>query len=458
MNIVNTDTLKGRTILVVAIGVFLFYIVSLILYIFFSASTVTLEREAQIADRVVSITRLIEDADVTNRAYLASEVSGPKFRVSVDKHPLINIAENRATKFTDFISVALTPSHHHITADYSSFTPATADAGMQQREVASKRLLGIFRIHENLLVSVDLPDGDWLNFHISGSAWDHIFSFSIIPSLTLMAIATLMFTLWAMRKPLKSLSQFAKASEDMGLNVQGAQPLKEEGPEEIRNAARAFNQMQSRVQRLLDARNHMLGAISHDFRTPLTRLRLRVESLLDETQRKKAIGDLEEMEAMIQLTLALARDGATEESREVVNITDLIRQVINGWASGGKKITLLLSENIHTLCQPIGMRRVLSNIIGNGVFYGSQVWVSLRCQDDSIVIDIDDDGPGIEMQERHKVFTPFYRLEASRNRETGGAGLGLWIAESIIREHGGTIELLDSEMGGLRARITLPTE
>jgi signal transduction histidine kinase len=214
--------------------------------------------------------------------------------------------------------------------------------------------------------------------------------------------------------------------------------------------------MQSRVQRLLEARNEMLGALSHDFRTPLTRLRLRVEAIPDDTQKEKAVRDLDDMEAMIRLTLAFARDEAAGINREPLDLAAVTREIVNNLDIAPGRVTVRTGNTVRARCQPVGIRRVLGNIIDNALFYANNVQITLYEEDQNAVIDIDDDGPGIDPQQRDKVFTPFYRLESSRNRETGGAGLGLSIAQTIVHAHGGGIKLLDSPMGGLRVRVVLP--
>jgi signal transduction histidine kinase len=271
-----------------------------------------------------------------------------------------------------------------------------------------------------------------------------------------MAIGTIIFVSFAVSRPLRSLSRFAAASEAMGKNVQAARPIEENGPVEIRNAARAFNTMQSRVQRLLEARSEMLGAISHDFRTPLTRLRLRVESMRDDEQRDKAIRDLDEMETLIKFTLDFVRDEAMEEPRRSVNLASLLRSLVSDLDPTGAMVTIEVAPDINIVCQPIGLRRVLGNVIENGIFYGDRVLVSATMHEDGVTMDVDDAGPGIKQADRERVFVPFYRLETSRNRETGGTGLGLSIAQTIVHSHGGSIELHDSPLGGLRVRIMLP--
>ncbi|HEX7028802.1 MAG TPA: ATP-binding protein [Gammaproteobacteria bacterium] len=456
MSLLRPETLRGQTILVVGISLLLFDVLGLVLYIIFSASTVTVEREEQVADRIATVTRLIEHARPVDRPYLARELSGSKFQVSIGQQPWVAAADDSGAKIAGLVSKTLGPLQHVVAADYRGEAHAP-DNNQASRDVTTQRLTGLFRIHETLLVSVDLPgDNHWLNFKVSGSAWDHIFSWSAIPSLTLMALAAMLFAAWAINKPLKSLQRFARASEDMGLNILAAQPIDEDGPKEIREAARAFNQMQSRVQRLLEARNEMLGALSHDFRTPLTRLRLRVEAIPDDTQKEKAVRDLDDMEAMIRLTLAFARDEAAGINREPLDLAAVTREIVNNLDIAPGRVTVRTGNTVRARCQPVGIRRVLGNIIDNALFYANNVQITLYEEDQNAVIDIDDDGPGIDPQQRDKVFTPFYRLESSRNRETGGAGLGLSIAQTIVHAHGGGIKLLDSPMGGLRVRVVLP--
>ena len=451
------ETLKGQTILVVGLCLFLFHIASLVLYIISSASTVTLEREEQIADRIITVARLIDHAPAEERAYLASEVSGSKFRVSIDKAASVSTIEDDVAVITHLIRPELKSLHDSIAANYvRGELENETDSHFPARAVGIQHVTGPFRIHETLLVSIDLPDGNWLNFRVSGSAWDHIFSINAIPSLTLMAVATVLLAAWAVSRSLALLSRFAEAAEAMSINIQAAQPISEEGPKEIREAVKAFNHMQLHVQQLLDARTQMLGALSHDFRTLLTRLRLRIESIADEAQRDKAVRNLDEMDSMITQTLRYARDESVEESRELIELGPVICDVAEDLKTDEKNVTMTLVHTIHLMCQPIGIQRVLYNIIQNGLFYGQHVHITLRQQHDSAIVEIDDDGPGIDVQQRSRVFTPFYRVESSRNRQTGGTGLGLSIAQAIVRAHGGTIELLDSPQGGLRVRINLP--
>lgn len=445
-------TLRSQTILVVSAILVLFYIISIGLYVFLSTATVTLEREAQIADRIATTTRLIEKAAGEERMQLARHLSGPRFKVSIDEDAIDQQDEAvSGSEITQLISRRFTPLEHIVAADYVE--PVMSRAA---REISAQRTSGPFRIHETLIVSIDLPDGAWLNFEVSGSAWDHMIPPMTIASLTLMTFGFILLAAWAVSRPLRTLSALAQASDEMAADVPGARPLDETGPLEINRTARAFNRMQSRVQTLLSARDEMLGAISHDFRTPLTRLRLRVERIEDAAQRTKAIGDIDEMESLIQFTLDFARDNASKNRQEETDMVALVHQVVSLMEETGTCIKVDLPPTLPINGQPVELRRVITNLIVNGLFYGSHVGISGYMSDRGVVLDIDDNGPGIPIENREGVFTPFVRLESSRSRETGGTGLGLSIAQTIIHAHGGTIDLLDSEMGGLKARVQLP--
>ena len=451
-------TLRGQTILLIAISLFLFYVFSLILYVFFSVATATLEREGQITDRIGTIITLIDHAKLTDRSYLAGELSGSRFQATVDRQPLVTGLNNSGAVVSNLIFNNLKPISHLVSADYLSDSILEGGSAFApEREVVSQYIHDLLRIHETLLVSVKLADGNWLNFRILGSAWDHIFSFAAVPSMTLVMFGTILLTSWAVTRPLKSISRLARASEELATDVPRAQPIAEDGPKEIREAAQTFNKMQLQIQRLLEARNEMLGAVSHDFRTPITRLRIRVEELTDETQRHKAIRDLDEMEAMIKITLAYAKDEATEV-HESIDVKGILCELVAEFDDSVVEISSNYDLNTRIFGQAVGLRRVFSNILENALFYGYKFHVELRSENHEVIVEVDDDGPGIESQYRDRVFVPFYRMESSRSRETGGTGLGLSIAQNIVHANGGTIELLDSPLGGLRVRIAFPEE
>jgi signal transduction histidine kinase len=214
--------------------------------------------------------------------------------------------------------------------------------------------------------------------------------------------------------------------------------------------------MQLRLKQFVDERTHMLAAIAHDLRTPLTRLRLFAEYVDDQTQQRQLLSDIAEMDAMINSTLAFAGGEAKSEAHSRVDMAALLISLCDNACDAGGWVDYLGPDHAQLPCQPVAMRRALANLIENGCKYAGHVTVELDDKVDSIVIAIIDDGPGIAPEQIERAFAPFQRLEGSRNRTTGGTGLGLAIARDVIHGHGGNIHLLPVEPHGLLVRVVLP--
>jgi signal transduction histidine kinase len=258
---------------------------------------------------------------------------------------------------------------------------------------------------------------------------------------------------WIVNAP---LMRFARAAERVGLDVH-APPFAEQGPAQLKRAIRAFNQMQVRLQRMLTDRTLMLGAISHDLRTPLTRLRLRIETGRVEDERPKMLTDIETMESMLTSTLSFVRGVDDAEPQEAVDLDLAVQTVCDLISDVGGNVTYEGLSRCRYLCKPQAMMRALTNVIANAAKYGHQARVTLRREPASgFVIEVEDDGPGIPNDEKAKVFEPFYRTAAARDHDSTGMGLGLSIARSIILSHGGSIELRDAAPHGLVVRMALP--
>ena len=258
---------------------------------------------------------------------------------------------------------------------------------------------------------------------------------------------------WMVNAP---LMRFAHAAERVGLDVQ-APPFPEQGPAQLKRAIRAFNQMQVRLQRMLRDRTLMLGAISHDLRTPLTRLRLRIETDRVAGDRAKMLADIEAMEAMLTSTLSFVRGVDDAEGQEAVDLDLALQTVCDLISDVGGDVTYDGPSRCRYLCKPQSMMRAFTNVIANAAKYGDHARVVLRREPGlGFVVEVEDDGPGIPDGEKQKVFEPFYRTTAARDRDSEGMGLGLSIARSIILSHGGSIELRDATPHGLVVKIVLP--
>jgi signal transduction histidine kinase len=247
---------------------------------------------------------------------------------------------------------------------------------------------------------------------------------------------------------------FAEAAERLGRDPR-AQPLTLKGPTEIRGAVRAFNDMQERLRRYVEDRTAMVGAIAHDLRTPLTRLRFRIEGLPDD-QRAKMSADIDQMEEMISAALTFVRDASRPGERTPLELSSLLESLCDEMAETGHDTEVLSGEKVVLEGDPMALRRLFSNLLENAVKFGGRARTRVFRDEAHAVVEIDDDGPGIPPQDSEKVFEPFYRREPSRSRQTGGIGLGLAVVRSIARGHGGDVDLVNRVGGGLTARVLLP--
>ncbi|MBV9202548.1 MAG: two-component sensor histidine kinase [Alphaproteobacteria bacterium] len=269
-------------------------------------------------------------------------------------------------------------------------------------------------------------------------------------SLVLLAVATVF-----LRNQVKSLRRLAEAADGFGKG-RPLPPFKIEGAVEIRRAAKAFMTMRDRLQRQIRQRTQMLAGVSHDLRTPLTRMKLALELLGNDPAVAELKSDVAEMEHMVHGYLDFARGEGTEASVET-DISLLIEDLAADLRREGTPLTVIAPPEYVMPVRPNALRRCLANLIGNARRHGSHVWLTGIVTADGIDILVDDDGPGIPPANRTRVFRPFVRLDSSRNPSTGGVGLGLTIARDVARSHGGDVRLETSPQGGLRARVHLPS-
>lgn len=302
-------------------------------------------------------------------------------------------------------------------------------------------------------ISVQLKDGVMVvvspqNRLFSASA--RIYILWVIGSSAILLVIAVMF----MRNQIRPIRRLAIAAEKLGKG-RDVPFFKPEGALEVRQAARAFIEMRERIDRQIAQRTAMLAGVSHDLRTPLTRMKLQVEMMPDSADARDLKADVADMERMIAAYLDFVR-GQGDEPSQRTDLGTVLSRVVAAAGRTGTDVRLATEGDMSLMIRPVAMERALTNLIGNAAKYAKNVTVHAVRDDQKIHITIDDDGPGIPPAQRDDVFKPFYRLETSRNQKTGGVGLGLPIAQDIIHAHGGTITLEDSPMGGLRARIVLP--
>jgi two-component system, OmpR family, sensor kinase len=305
-----------------------------------------------------------------------------------------------------------------------------------------------------LQLSVKQPDGRWKIVESPRSLSLDPQQQRLIVFFSALMVAVLIASFIFARRLASPLASFALAAERLGRDPR-APPLEVRGSSEIAVAARAFNDMQQRLRRYVEDRTAMIGAIAHDLRTPLTRLRFRIEAA-PEDLRGKMSKDLDEMEAMISATLSFVRDATQAGQRTKLELSSLLESVSDELSETGKAVSVERSEKVVVEGDPISLKRMFANLIENAIKFGGAARVRVYADGPSAVVEIDDDGPGVPVAELERVFEPFYRREPSRSRETGGMGLGLAVVRTVARAHGGDAELQNRKNGGLTARVRLP--
>jgi signal transduction histidine kinase len=260
--------------------------------------------------------------------------------------------------------------------------------------------------------------------------------------------------IWVARLVAGPLSHFAEAAERLGREGE-APNIPVVGPREVRRAAHTFNVMQQRLRRFVDNRAKMLAGISHDLRTPITRLRLRAEEIEDTQLRRKFAADLARMEAMVSSALGFLREEHIGEAAETIDLAPLLQTICDDLADLGYSVDFEPEGRVRLRCRARAMERALANVVGNAAKFGGSVQVTIASNPEFVIVTVDDDGPGIRDSEKENVFEPFYRSDQSREA-TEGVGLGLSIARTIVHAHGGDIQLDDRHPSGLRVRIVLP--
>ena len=284
----------------------------------------------------------------------------------------------------------------------------------------------------------------------------HLFKLGLLMDISVRLLALVLAAWVGARWLSEPVRKLASAAKELGCDIHRA-PMTEEGTLECREATRVFNQMHERIRQQLAQRDQFVAAVSHDLRTPLTRLSLRAQSLADSQMREGFGRDIVEMNEMIRTTLDYLRGMADPEPLVLLDVGSLIQSLAEDFQDGGQDVQVQGGAQAAPLMvQASALRRCMDNLVGNAVRYGQRARISLADSATRLQISVHDDGPGIAEQELDKVLLPFYRLEASRNRHSGGVGLGLATAHDVAQKHGGSLTLANAPAGGLVATLQLP--
>jgi len=423
-------TLEGRTILILVVPVIVAQMITV--YIFFERhfSTLSVELSRAVAGDVAMLIEATEKAPDRRPRIFASAAGTLDLSVEF---------EEGATLPAD------------VTKHWNPLIEPILATALQEK-VSRPFTIGAYGDDNWVEIRVQLADGV-LDVR---SPQRRLFSYTAFVFIAWVVGASLLLTWIAvifMRNQVRPIRRLALAAENFGKG-RDTMRLKPAGALEVRQAATAFLTMRDRIRRQIAQRTEMLAGVSHDLRTPLTRMKLQLALLTDEEDSEGLRADVVEMETMIDAYLAFAR-GEGGEAAQRTDLTQLLRDVVDG-LPGRENVTLDAADPIELTVRPMAIKRCLGNLVGNALRYGKQVRATISWRQRVATITIDDDGPGIPADSREDVFRPFFRLESSRNIATGGVGLGLSIALDIAHSHGGEIALEDSPMGGLRVVLSLP--
>jgi len=336
--------------------------------------------------------------------------------------------------------------------------PAGVDLrGLHRRLGGGYRVFALAQEQDSHKVGIVLPDGAMISANLLQDQRQRLWwSGPWIVTLLFGVSSVTLLGLWAARALTAPLSAFARAAESFSVNGAAA-PLPERGPEEIRSVAKALNRMRERITTLIDDRTRMLAAISHDLRTPITRMRLRSEFIEDEAHRGRMLRDLDQMRSMLESVLSFLRNDRKLEAMTLVDVASTLQLITDQFADMGHKVTYEGPEHAMATVRPDDLHRSVTNLVENAVRFGAEATLRLIVSPDSVTIEVEDDGPGISDARKEVMLEPFVRGDDARNMdEVAGFGLGLSIARSIVLAHGGELTLNDRPPHGLIVRIRLP--
>ena len=423
----------------------------------------------QSAQRIADIARFLDSLDAKERRAIVQVLSAPPLTISLDRGPLaagVEGAEKGARgalfgamlrRFLgDGIQAVVTVAEVSAVAFEPGMKRGLKGANMHGDWPASKAAMhAAAQPGLSFIAQVRLRDGTPVTFDSRQPAQTEGWPYRLLLSLAVLLVAVVAVSLVAVRWATRPLNSLADAADELGGNI-NRPPMEEKGPAEVIRAARAFNTMQARLAGYIRDRTRVLAAMSHDLKTPITRLRLRAELLEDPQVQAKFTKDLDEMESMVGSTLDFLRGQESGEPVRPVDVIALLESLQADMQEMGGRVEIKGATLKPYPGRPQALRRCLTNLLDNAVKYGKSGLVIVDDNDARLEIRIQDEGPGLPQAELEKVFEPFYRVEASRSRETGGTGLGLTIAKSITEGHGGRIALCNREEGGLEVTLTFP--
>jgi signal transduction histidine kinase len=404
----------------------------------------------RLAQQISDIVKLLDSLPSAERRRVVAVFNAPPLAVSLDRPPLDLPADEEESDF-----------------QFSSFASVLRYTLGEDAKIAVRHAHPPHGIHGErgrgqrrggfgppaFTVQVPLHDGTLVTFDSSVLPPVGTTTLRLALTLAVLLATVIVISLIAVRWVTGPLTVLADAAEKLGENI-NRPPIPEAGPAEVQRAARSFNAMQQRLSRSMAERSRVLTAMSHDLKTPITRMRLRTDMLEDQAVREKFDRDLAEMEQMVTQTLEFMRDATDTEPVQRVDLTALLESLQGDYEDMGREVRIAGSVSRPLAGRPVALRRCLTNLVDNAIRYGARATIDVAEAPSRVVLRVLDEGPGIPEAELERAFEPFFRGDASRS--TGGFGLGLGIARNIARAHGGDLALKNEPEGGLAAVLTLP--
>jgi signal transduction histidine kinase len=463
-------SLFGRLVLVLLLGLTLAQLLSLAIHMHEQGRVLAQASGMQTAQRIADIVRVLEPLAPAERRRMVEILSAPPLLISLNGSAPPRRRDDaedqaRAALFAAMLDRVL-GADQLISVSVSASPGWPPPAGGMRRaegyasqpgrmDMKGTHMHGWAQSGISFIARVRLGDGTVVTFDSRQPEETWTWPYRLIASLAILLAAVLALSLLAVRWTTRPLKTLADAAEALGRDIDRP-PLEERGPTEVKRAAHAFNTMQARLAGYVRDRTRVLAAMSHDLKTPITRLRLRAELLEDPQLRARFDHDLREMETLVARTLDVLRGLESDESLQPVDVDALVESLVADMRETGAQVEIESRARELYPAKPQALKRCVMNLLDNAVQYGQSVRVVIEDDADALTIRVQDRGPGIPEAQHERVFDPFYRLEGSRSRETGGTGLGLTIARSIAQAHGGSLALRNRSEGGLEAVLTLP--
>ncbi|WP_029131861.1 ATP-binding protein [Sedimenticola selenatireducens] len=460
-------SLFGRLVLVLLTGLILTQLISAFILLRDRGQVLYQSIRDDLITRTAGIVRLLESFPLQERPSLLPMLASREMQITLSDRPIQNQESNQnPTLASEMIKNQLAnflPLNNEVRISMGDSVMQPRMPPMHRQHMSGNASMsgpwaymhGVHAMARFFQIQVRLQDGSWVRFE--HGVPEQLFNWParLLVVLGILLMSVVLLSLIGVRSIIRPLAELRRAADGLGKNIQQS-PLKETGPDEVRATAKAFNRMQKRLNNFIQDRAGILAAVSHDLKTPLTRIRLRADLMDDDEQREKIQKDLDEMESMVTATLDFMRGTETSEPSQQIDLMALLESIQADGSEAYEEIELHGQIIEPYPGKPLALKRCIVNLVGNAVRYGGRADISIEDTKEEIRISICDNGPGIPEESLEKVFDPFFRLESSRAQHTGGTGLGLGIARNIARSHGGDLTLHNRTESGLCARLILP--